>query len=82
MTAIRVNGFSDIENDKICYYKTDNGWLMYFPNCGLGNLKKHTVTEHQDGTITVTPSILITGHENGKPTQVHGYLTKGVWKPC
>lgn len=43
-----------------------------------GNLAKHHVTEHEDGTITVTPSILIT-------TQVgtwHGYLERGIWREC
>lgn len=41
----------------------------------LGNLSKHTVVEHEDGTITVSPSILITGHEE----QWHGYLQSGIW---
>lgn len=44
---------------------------------GMGNLSKHEVVEHADGTITVSPSILITGH-HGK--QWHGWLEKGVWR--
>lgn len=43
---------------------------------GIGSLSLHTVTEHEDGTITVSLSILITGH-HGK--QWHGWLTRGVW---
>lgn len=41
-----------------------------------GNLSAHQVTEHEDGTITVSPSILITGHDGSW----HGYLEKGVWR--
>ncbi len=38
----------------------------------------HKVTEHEDGTITVSPSILITRHDG----QWHGYLERGVWREC
>ena len=44
---------------------------------GMGNLSAHTVVEHEDGTITVSPSILVTGHY-GK--QWHGYLERGIWR--
>ncbi len=36
------------------------------------NPKVHKVKEHQDGTITVTPSIVTNSW--------HGWLKKGVWK--
>ena len=42
----------------------------------MGGLENHDVTEHEDGTITVSPSILITG-EGGS---WHGYLELGVWR--
>lgn len=38
-----------------------------------GSLVDHTVIEHEDGTITVEPSIL---SHDGK---YHGYLRRGVW---
>jgi hypothetical protein len=38
------------------------------------------ITENADKTITITPSILITGAD-GKPAW-HGYLTNGVWREC
>ena len=44
---------------------------------GQGSLGNHTIVEHEDGTITVSPSILMTGH-HGK--QWHGYLERGVWR--
>lgn len=44
-----------------------------------GNLANHTVTEHEDGMITVSPSILIKG---GDGSSWHGYLEKGMWRVC
>jgi hypothetical protein len=45
----------------------------------LGNgTSHHKVTEHEDGTITASPSILI-------QTSVgtwHGYLERGIWREC
>lgn len=57
----------------------DGKWFMRVPSpgFGMGSLNNHDVTEHEDGTITVSPSILCTGH-NGK--QWHGYLERGVWR--
>lgn len=42
----------------------------------------HKVTEHEDGTITVTPSILIHSPRTGKGEKWHGYLERGVWREC
>lgn len=80
--AKRIKGFEELDSNAICYWKASDRWMLYFPRCGVGDLSLHTVTEHEDGTITVTPSILTKGHDNGKQTTVHGYLTKGVWNPC
>lgn len=37
---------------------TDGVWYMRPPKSGfgMGSLKLHTVVEHEDGTITVSPS--------------------------
>lgn len=61
------------------YGKDEEGvWFMHVPapGFGMGNLRAHEVVEHEDGTITVTPSILCTGHHG---RQWHGYLTRGAW---
>ncbi|MGE0456386.1 MAG: hypothetical protein AB7I13_00020 [Vicinamibacterales bacterium] len=42
------------------------------------NLEGHDVVEHEDGTITVSPSILIKAHD----AEWHGYLERGVWRIC
>lgn len=83
-TAKRIQGFSDLKGntDSICYYSQDEVWYLYFPKCGLGNLAAHEVTEHEDGTITVSPSIRMQGHQDGQPYEIHGYLEKGVWRDC
>lgn len=60
----------------------DGNWYCRPPGgkVHVGNLSNHKVTEHEDGTITVSPSILI--HYPGHPDNVswHGYLEKGIWR--
>lgn len=64
-------------------------WMCRVPvsEHGLsGDLSAHEVTEHEDGTITVSPSILITMPDPDNPganiEQWHGYLERGVWREC
>lgn len=52
-------------------------WRCTTPNNHHGNLSDHTVIEHEDKTITVEPSILITGGKDGNKKLWHGWLTKG-----
>lgn len=61
----------------------DGIWYARVPNGHIGNLANHQVTEHEDGTITVSPSILVSGYdeEKGEKTIWHGYLVRGVWQP-
>lgn len=72
-------------DDAVYYWRFRRGpflegsWFVSVPSNGrafLGNLCKHTITEHEDGTITVAPSILITGHDGS----VHGFLEHGTWR--
>lgn len=56
----------------------DQHWMARTPNGFTGDLSNHKVTEHDDGTITVSPSILVTRGEKSW----HGYLEKGVWREC
>lgn len=51
-------------------------WVCRAPNGYGGALRQHTVTEHEDGTITVEPSILIERPGQGR---YHGFLRRGVW---
>ena len=63
-----------------CEYTCYKG-VFYFrtPDVRLsvGSLAKHCITEHADGTITVTPSILVKQEPVGS---WHGYLENGIWR--
>jgi hypothetical protein len=49
-------------------------WWARAPGAkAAGALTDHSVTEHDDGTITVEPSIL--AHDGS----YHGYLRRGEW---
>lgn len=52
-------------------------WSACTPSGDHGNLDGHEITEHEDGTITVSPSILVTA---GREECWHGYLERGVWR--
>ncbi len=81
-TLNHFNRVSDIEEFIPGSYGKDSQgtWMICFPDGRLGNLKLHTVTEHEDGTISVTPSILVTG--GGSAIAIHGYLERGIWRNC
>jgi hypothetical protein len=55
-------------------------WWLYLDGCGPGRLSDHKVIEHDDGTVTVSPSILISCHHEGHERHRHGYLEHGVWR--
>ena len=52
-------------------------WYCCCPDGSHGNLSAHEVTEHEDGTITVSPSILVF---NGYEEAYHGWLEAGEWR--
>lgn len=59
----------------------NGGWharVFGFPVSARLEEGVHEVIEHEDGTITVLPSILISNGNNTKGW--HGYLERGVWR--
>lgn len=67
------------------YAKVKGVWYAETPNGECANLAAHQVIEHEDGTITVSPSILVSIHFNdGRPPKElwHGFLERGVWRSC
>lgn len=58
----------------------DGYWKGRPPGQHLGDFSLHDVTEHEDATITVSPSILVTGYQNDCKVEWHGYLEHGVWR--
>jgi photosystem II stability/assembly factor-like uncharacterized protein len=60
-------------------------WVCMTPNGNTGTIVTHTVVVHEDGTITVTPSILLNTSYDGGKTWIqlwHGYLEHGIWREC
>lgn len=59
----------------------DGTWICKTPT-GLGGiLGRHEITEHEDRTITVSPSILVQQPQHASKTlEWHGYLERGVWR--
>jgi hypothetical protein len=67
------------------YSKAPSGiWFCCTPGNHMGNLGAHKIIEHEDGTITVSPSILIssTDHKGTRHELWHGFLEKGIWRQC
>jgi hypothetical protein len=62
------------------YRRAAGEWECVAPDGSRGNLSAHEVTEHKDGTITVSPSILIRGGRDVQQELWHGYLEHGVWR--
>jgi hypothetical protein len=63
----------------------DGKWYVRLPGGHMGNLGNHEVTEHEDGTITVRPSVLIKtpGYLGTNATAFnHGFIDRGVWRSC
>lgn len=52
-----------------------SAWMCVVPNGMLGSLRGHVITEHEDRTITASPSILVTGERT-----YHGFLERGMWR--
>lgn len=60
-------------------HRQPDEWWFRDPGGALGRVVKHTVIEHEDGTITVNPSILRYPCPPEFPEGWHGWLKKGVW---
>jgi hypothetical protein len=82
----RVHGV-DREHDGHLWYSPTPGaywfdqigqdWWGCTPNGMIAALSEHTVVEHDDGTISVSPSILCSNGAGG--VTWHGYLRNGAW---
>lgn len=58
------------------YSEEAKAWMCRVPNGLYCNLKLHQVIQHDDGTITVSPAILVTS----LATAWHGSLERGMWR--
>jgi hypothetical protein len=67
--------------------RDDRYWLVNTPNSELALIdsQRWKVTEHEDGTVTMSPSILISAISPTKGTRVelwHGFLERGIFRSC
>jgi hypothetical protein len=60
----------------------DGKWMAATPNGHGANLANHEVEEHDDGTITVSPSIMVVPAGAHPSDWWHGFLSRGVWRKC
>lgn len=73
----------ELQGGEYTKYDVDGNWYGVPPDTDmLGCFAKHKVIEHEDGTITVSPSILIGGTDEKTRQRVtwHGFLEKGIWR--
>ncbi len=77
----RGDGAEFSEEEKAAWW-TKPYWMACSPNGHACTLVRHQVTEHEDGTITVSPSILISmRYVDGTTKELwHGFLERGVWR--
>jgi len=80
--CVRTDAMVAFDDPECHYFKADDQWYLNIPGCGLAGLRNHEVREHDDGTISVYPSILTTGHHDGREVRRHGFLTRGAWYGC
>lgn len=60
-------------------WEADGNWYGLPPNTDLvANLAARQIDEHDDGEITVSPSILVSTRDESW----HGYLRHGQWEVC
>lgn len=86
MKGIRLYTMKDDWSDLVdgAYFKLPDGsWAIHPPGSFYGTLSPevHAIEEHEDGTITVSPSILQHGYGDkvGRRAGWHGYLKRGIW---
>jgi len=73
------NGTDCLRQGEYAQHPTTGDWYYAIPGTPpdlVGRLGEHKITEHEDGTITVFPSLLLTT-DDGR--EWHGWLNQGVW---
>jgi hypothetical protein len=58
-------------------YRTGVRWVVNYGSIGSLRAGVHTVTEHEDGKITVSPSLIMPALGDGM--RWHGWLRHGVF---
>jgi hypothetical protein len=64
VTIIRKDEWGDLQPGQMSPVKGSSQplWIVCCPVCScLGELRTHSVVEHEDGTVTVSPSLVCNG---------------------
>ena len=76
-----AEGYRDgpMEPGDYFYWERINRWLVKAPNGHEGTISPnvHVVEEHDDGTITLTPSLVLNAADGRE--LYHGFLRRGEW---
>ena len=76
-------GLISLEPGDFAFCRQDGSWYGSTPTGDLANLANHQITVHEDGMISVSPSILVSTSRDGVPLELwHGFLDRGVWRSC
>lgn len=67
------------EAKSIDWMNTMNRWQICAPDGSQGSIATHKVIEHDDGTVTMTPSL---DWSQRRPGGWHGFLERGIWRSC
>ena len=65
------------------YWRRGDRWCAITPSCSQQpdghyvDISTWAITEHEDGTITASPSIFV---NKGRPNAWHGFLERGMWR--
>jgi hypothetical protein len=72
--------FTTLQSGEYIHLLGADIWIMCSPRGDLGTIndKSWSIETHEDGSITVSPSIWFDRQNNGW----HGYLKKGIWEEC
>ena len=55
-------------------------WMVMTPNGMLASLNtRYELVVEADGSLTVSPSILVTNDWESRGRTYHGYLERGIW---
>lgn len=54
-------------------------WFCTTPNGLFGSLHDYKIVQHEDSTISVIPSIVISQNHDLRGPVWHGFLTRGIW---
>lgn len=71
----------DLEAGDYCL-RNGAPWVCLPNGVGPARLEDWNPVWHEDGTLTLSPSILDSGGDSAKgiPAGWHGYLERGVWR--